>query len=137
MKCAFAGTGMMKIDRIGAGVGVIIFNNAAKAAAGFHVLRVHPPEGAVIDPAYYAETVIPYVMEHFKSNGVLPPFSVAVAGGASMMDSPGQGVTGSKLLLAVKRLLAQANLALKLEETGGCKIRTMMLNIDAGKIRID
>jgi len=137
MKCAFAGNGMLKIDRIGAGVGVIIFNNTAKAAAGFHVLRVHPPEGSVIDPAYYAETVIPFVLEHFKSKGVLPPFSVAVAGGASMMDSPAQGAMGSKLLLAVKHLLAQANLPAKIEETGGCKIRTMLLNIDAGKIRID
>jgi len=137
MKCVFVNEGLLKIDRIGAGVGVIMFNSAYKTAAGFHVLRAHPPEGAVSEPAYYIETAVPYALDYLKGKGIMPPYSVAVAGGASLMDMPSKGGVGSKLLVAVKETLAQANLKIKIEETGGNKIRTMMLHVDAGKIRID
>jgi chemotaxis receptor (MCP) glutamine deamidase CheD len=49
-----------------------------------------------------------------------------------------QSASGSSqhLIEAVKLALAKANLAVKIEETGGSKLRSMLLDIDAGKIRV-
>ena len=101
------------------------------------MLRATSPGGQAANPVYYADTVIPYTMQQLQERGVLPPYSVAVAGGASMMNMPQRGDMGSKLVQTVKTTLEQANLKIKIEETGGSKIRTMMLNVDAGKIKID
>lgn len=137
MKFFMVSEGLMKIDRIGAGVGIIIFNSAKKIAGGMHVLRAQSPDSQSANPEYYANTVIPYAMEQFRRHGAMPPFSVAVAGGASMMNMPQRGDMGSKLLQTVKDSLAKEHLSIKLEQTGGSCIRTIMLNVDAGKIKID
>lgn len=39
MKCEFAEEGILWIDKIATGVGVILYNPQRKFAAGFHVLR--------------------------------------------------------------------------------------------------
>lgn len=137
MKYVFVKQGVLRIDRIGAGVGVIIFNSTHKIAAGFHVLRATAPSGMGGNPAYYADTVIPYVLKHLSAQNVLPPYYIAVAGGASLMSMPAKDGAGSTLLLTVKESLERANLNIKIQETGGTKIRSLVLNIDEGKIRID
>jgi hypothetical protein len=38
--------------------------------------------------------------------------------------------------MTIKSILSQHNLAVKLEGVGGSKLRTMILNIDEGKIKI-
>ena len=88
MKLFMASEGLMKIDRIGAGVGIIIYNSAKKIAAGMHVLRAQSPAIQSANPEYYANTVIPYAMKQLSQHSAVPPFSVAVAGGASMMNMP-------------------------------------------------
>ena len=39
MKCEFTNEGILWIDKIATGVGVVIFNIQKKFAAGFHVLQ--------------------------------------------------------------------------------------------------
>ncbi len=136
MQCAIATGGLLRIDRIGSGVGIVIFNSAYKVAAGVHVLRGESPGGDADNPAYYANTAIPYILQEFERRGVSKPFSVAVAGAASMMSMPDKDNAGSKLLVAVKAALAKEGLPVKLEETGDVVIRSILLNVDAGKIKI-
>lgn len=136
MRCVIISEGLMKIDRIGAGVGIIIYNSPYKVAAGMHVLRTLAQGMNVTNPMYYADTVIPYALEQLKQMGAHPPYAVAVAGGSVMMDMPAQHDIGSKLFSKVRELLTQVHLNPKLEETGGSKIRTMLLDVHAGKIKI-
>ncbi len=42
MRCEFADEGVLWIDKIATGVGVILYNPQHKFAAGFHVLRGNP-----------------------------------------------------------------------------------------------
>ena len=134
MKCEFASEGLLWIDKIATGVGIIIFNPRQKLAAGIHVLRglsqiKNPP-----NPAYFADTAIYYVLEEFKKRQAYEGLSVAIAGGSAMLSS--QDNVGSGLVSAVKEVLAKTHLAAKIESVGGTKLRTMILNIDEGKIKI-
>ena len=134
MKCEFAREGLLWIDKIATGVGIIVFNSRAKFAAGVHVLRgvsqiKNPP-----NPAYFADTAIDYVLDEFTKRQAREGLSVAIAGGAAMLSS--QEDVGSRLVSAVKEVLVEKHIAVKIESVGGIKLRTMILNIDEGKIQI-
>jgi len=136
MKCEFASEGLLWIDKIATGVGIIIFNSRNKLAAGIHVLRGISPGRAHNNPAYFADTAIEYVLKEFKNKGALNGISIAIAGGASMLSSSEKEDVGSNLVAVVKEILRKNNLLVKVEGVGGTKLRTMILNIDEGKIKI-
>lgn len=134
MKCEFAREGLLWIDKIATGVGIIVFNPKEKLAAGVHVLRglsqmKNPP-----NPAYFADTAIDYVLDEFRKRQAHEGLSVAIAGGSAMLSSLDN--VGSILVSAIKEVLASRHLVIKLESVGGTKLRTMILNIDDGKIKI-
>ncbi len=136
MKCEFADEGLLWIDKIATGVGVIIFNPQHKFAAGFHVLRGLSKGQKAGNPAYFADTAIEYVLQEFTKRGIPLTVSVAIAGGASLLASAEKGEVGSVLVMQVKNVLTDNRLAVKLENVGGTKLRTMILNVDEGKIKI-
>ncbi len=136
MKCVFADSGVLMIDRIGAGVGIVVYSGSSKIAAGTHVLRGRAPQGNSSEPAYYADTVIPYILSELRNKGAMPPYSVAVAGGASLMGGTKLVDIGSQLTTTVKELLENAKLKVKMEQIGGNSMRSIFLDVEAGKIKI-
>lgn len=136
LQCSVAQSGRIKIDHIGSGVGVILFNASKKTGAGLHILAPNSGTITVKNPVMYANTAIPYVLEQLKEKGVHPPFSVAIAGGAGLLGNGAGVISGKRLVDAVKEALRHANLSIKIEQTGGNKIRSIILEIDAGKIKI-
>jgi chemotaxis receptor (MCP) glutamine deamidase CheD len=136
MRCEFADEGLLWIDKIATGVGVILFNPQYKFAAGFHVLRGFSKGRGTDNPAYFADTAIEFAIQEFINKGIPLNVSIAIAGGASLLESADNGDVGSTLVNAVKEALAAKNLAVKLENIGGTKLRTMILNVDEGKIKI-
>jgi len=123
MSVQFASDGVMKIEKIAAGVGIIMFNAAAKLAAGIHVLRGESVGPNPPNPAYFADTGITYMLEQFKQKGVNPPFLIAVAGGSSMLAVSDKAKSGSAIVPVVMNILKNKNLSVKVEETGGCRRR--------------
>jgi chemotaxis protein CheD len=136
MKCEFASEGLLWIDKIATGVGIILFNPSQKLAAGIHILRGLSQGNNPENPAYFADTAIEHVLKEFRDKGGNGQISVAIAGGASMLSSGQAENIGERLVGTVKNLLAENNLPVKLEGVGGNKLRTMILNIDEGKIKI-
>ncbi len=136
MKCEFASKGILRIDNIAAGVGVIMFNAAGRQAAGIHILRGESPGIIPKNPAYYADTGIAFMLEHFKKQSPNLQVSIAMVGGAKMLAISKKREIGSKVVTAVKDSLAKLRLQVKLEKIGGSKARSMILNIDEGKIKI-
>lgn len=136
MKCEFASEGLLWIDKIATGVGVILFNPRHKFAAGFHVLRGHSKGQKVDSPAYYADTAVEYAVTEFSRKQIPLDLSVAIAGGASLLAVPGKDEIGSALVAAVKEALAAWGLAVKIENVGGTRLRSIILNVDEGKIKI-
>ncbi|MCP4713748.1 MAG: hypothetical protein GY868_01420, partial [Deltaproteobacteria bacterium] len=66
MRCVFASNGVLRIDNIGAGMGMVVYSPSRKVAAGVHVLRAQPTEREVPNPAYFATTAISHIVETFK-----------------------------------------------------------------------
>ncbi len=126
----------MRIDRIGSGIGIVMLHKARRLAAGTHVLRGASAGREASNPAYFADTVIPHMLNELSRQGAAKPFSLAVAGGASLINAPAAGDAASQLLAVVKATLARAGLPVTLEETGDIFVRSILLNIDAGKIKI-
>ncbi len=136
MKCQMASEGMLRIDRISAGIGVIIFNRVKRVAVGLHVMRGESRGRECLHPIYYTDTAIPHALSLLEDAGVGPPFSVAIAGGASLLGGGIISSVGATLADVVKAQLTKSGLTVKLVETGGSQIRSIVLDIDHGKIKI-
>ena len=137
LHCEVANSGLLKIDRIGAGVGVIIYDRAHHIGAGLHILAAHSGDGKPQNPFMFANTAVPQAFTEISEKGECAPFSVAIAGGATF---PGSGKTEQNtshlLIEAAREALKKAGLEITLEQTGDNKIRCMVLDIDGGKIKI-
>jgi len=136
MQCLVADKGILKIDRIGVGVGILLYNQAKKLGIGIHTLApqadtINPP-----NPAKFADTAITYAIKLFEKEGAGPPYTVALAGGATMAGSPASTNIGVKIAEAAKSALAKAKLNVRTDQTGGSNIRSMILNVDTGEIQI-
>jgi chemotaxis protein CheD len=136
LHCAVANSGLLKIDRIGAGIGVIIYDNVRHIGVGLHILAAHSGGLEPTNNFVYANTAIPQVLTEIGQRGGNPPFSVAIAGGATMIGGQTEQNPKKNIVAATKEALKQAGLHVTLEQTGGNKIRSMVLDIDTGKIKI-
>ena len=150
MECVLANKGRLKIGHIGAGVGVILYSAGSKVGAGLHILAPHSGPRLPDNPGMYANTAIPYILDQLENQKAKTPFSVALAGGATMLNVSDMASVGPRVVNAVKDALTKghltvdevkdalraADLNIKIEKTGGSNIRTMVLDIDAGKIKV-
>lgn len=136
MECAVADSGVIKIDRIGVGVGILLYSATQKKAVGVHVLAPSTTEAAPTNPAKYANTAVPFAVAELQKKGAEPPFTIAVAGGAEMMNVPPQIRMGKKIVTAMGEALKKANLAIKHENTGGPNTRSMLLDLGTGQFTI-
>ncbi len=133
---AVALSGRLEIDHIGSGVGIMLYSPSRKVGAGLHVLAPNSSGISPKNPIMYANTAVPFVMEELQAKGGTPPFSVAIAGGAGLLNNESSANSGQKVVDAVRDALKRANLKIKVDKTGGNKIRSIILDIDAGKIKI-
>jgi len=136
LQSAVISAGILQIENIGAGVGLILFDSERKIAAGLHIMAPSSRAVSAKNPVMYADTAIPHILEELKKKGVRPPFSVAIAGGAGMLGKRNGADIGRKVVEAVKIALKKTGLVPKLNKTGGAQVRTMILDVDAGKIRV-
>ena len=136
MQSAVTKSGQLKISCIGVGVGVIIHSRTKKMGAGIHVLAPYSTTPTPDNPAKFANTAIPHAIELLMKEGATPPLSVAIAGGASMEGSTAGSSMGEKVVAAVKEAINKTDLYLIADETGGSKIRSMLLDLKTGQIQI-
>lgn len=136
LHCDVANSGLLIIDRIGSGIGVIIYDSTRRIGAGFHILAANSGALKPANNFMYANTAIPQALTELVQRGGNPPFSVAIAGGATVMGIQPEQNPKKNIVIAAKEALKQASLQVTLEQTGGNKTRCMVLDIDAGKIKI-
>jgi chemotaxis receptor (MCP) glutamine deamidase CheD len=136
MRCAFATNGLLTIHNIAAGLGILIYSPTSRLAAGLHVLRACPRDDSIQDPLYCVSTAIPHLLAKFRDKNIQPPYSIAIAGGGSMLPV-NRGDVGAKIVEAAREAFQRAGLLIKKEETGGTRVRSMILNITEGKLKID
>jgi chemotaxis receptor (MCP) glutamine deamidase CheD len=125
------------VEKIASGAGVVFFNPQYKFAAGIHVLRGVSEGNWPGNPCYFADTAVDHVIGEFKKQGIPLNLSIAIAGGASLLTGSNMTSPVPSVVQAVKDVLADRNLPVKLESVGGTKIRSIILNVIEGKIKID
>jgi len=136
MQCKAVKNGQLIVDCVGVGVGVIFYDRVKKIGVGLHVLAPRAAIPSPPMPAKFADSGIPHAMEILrKENPSATPF-IAIAGGSSMEGSPVGLSMGGKVVAAVKEALSKANLKVAMEETGGSKIRSLILDVEKGQINI-
>jgi chemotaxis protein CheD len=134
MQCKTAKKGQLTVDCIGVGVGLVLYDKTKKIGVGLHVLA---PRSAVTEPpnpAKYADTGVPHALELLMNEGGPANPLVAVAGGSAMEGALAGSSMGIKVVEAVKEALAKSKLNIYKEETGGSRIRSIILDIDKGQI---
>ncbi|MBN1277464.1 MAG: hypothetical protein JXA35_08210 [Deltaproteobacteria bacterium] len=136
VSCEIATEGRLIIERIGLGIGILIYDGKRKIGVGVHVLAPSSGDIKYPNPVTYANTAVPYAVNVLKEKGGQGPYSVAIAGAATMLNMKGKSSLSGNLIQAVCEALAKANLSAKIDQTGGNQIRTMVLDIDQGKIGI-
>jgi chemotaxis protein CheD len=134
MQCRTAKKGLMTVDCIGVGVGVVLYDKVKKIGVGLHVLAPRSATPSPPNPAKFADTGVPHALELLMNEGGLANPQVAVAGGAAMEGSIAGSSMGIKVVEAAKEALSKLKLPIFKEETGGSKIRSIVLDIDKGQI---
>ncbi len=136
LHCDCATSGLLKVDRIGSGIGIIIYDNSRRVGAGLHILAAHSGALKPANSFMYANTAIPQALSEIGKQGGAAPFSVAIAGGATILGGQPEQNPKKNVVMAAKEALQLAGLSVAIEQTGGNKTRCMVLDIDAGKIKI-
>ena len=136
LQSGVADSGLMKIDRIGSGMGIIIYDSARQIGTGVHVLASQSLSLNHPNPLMYANTAIPHALAEITRKGGKAPFSVAIAGGATLRVKQTDQTSGMQIIEATKEALKKTGLQVTLEQTGGNNLRCVVLDIDAGKIKI-
>lgn len=136
MQCGSATSGILKVDRVGVGVGVLLYSQSKKIGMGIHTLAPKADSPNPPNPAKFADTAIPYGISLLEKEGAIPPFIVAIAGGAAMSGAPVNSGIGKKVSDSAKEAIKKARLNIRIDKTGGTNIRSMMLNVDTGEIQV-
>ncbi len=136
MQCAQANTGIIKIDRVGAGIGILLYSQMKKIGIGIHSLAPKADSPNPPNPAKFVDSAVLYALELFKKEGALPPYTGSIAGGASMSGTPAGSSIGLKVAEAAKKILIDTKINIKDDQTGGLNIRSMVLNVDTGEFQI-
>jgi chemotaxis protein CheD len=136
MQCKPAKKGQLTVDCIGVGVGIVFYDRVKKVAVGLHVLAPHSSTAAPLNPAKYADSGVTHAIDLLAKEGSQATPLVTIAGGAAMEGSSAGVNMGVKVVGAVKEALLKAKLSITKEETGGSKIRSIVLDIDKGQINI-
>ena len=136
MTMAIAVGGMLTIGPVGAGAGVAIYAPAANTAAGLHIMSPKSPGPLPSNPSRYADTAIPLALDRIREKGIEPPFLVVVTGGCGLAQMPEGFDPGKRNLEAVHAAVKGQGLSVNMEKSGGSKLWTLALNVDAGQVKI-
>ena len=111
---------------LGSCVGLILVDAEAGAAAMAHIVLPKSPGPAPVQPAKYADTAIPYLLEGLAGLGAAESRVVAyIAGGARMLNLGAVADIGRRNSEAVRALLEERGIPIAGECVGGSSGRTL------------
>ncbi|MBT9173539.1 MAG: Chemoreceptor glutamine deamidase CheD [Syntrophomonadaceae bacterium] len=131
--------GMLITVGLGSCVGVALYDSFAKVAGLAHILL---SDSALFktpsNPAKFADTAIPLLLEQMISVGAKPIRLKAKIAGGSQLFSFERSMTsvGEKNICAVRNVLAVLRIPITGEEVGGSVGRTMKLFVQHRKVVI-
>ncbi len=122
---------------LGSCVGVAVYHPRLGVGGLAHV-ALPQSNGRSDNPAKFADTAVPALLEELQNQGVPPAGLVAkIAGGACMFQTRGPLQIGEANIQAVRAALAQANIRLVREHVGGTTGRRITLDCTDGSLRVE
>ncbi len=123
---------------LGSCVGIALYDKVTKIGGLAHIMLPDSKQArAGQNPAKFADTAIPMLIEKMERAGASRSRIVAkIAGGAQMFsfsDKNLQLSIGKRNVEAVKKVLASEKIPLVAEDTGGNHGRSVELHTDTGK----
>lgn len=123
---------------LGSCVGVSAYDPLAKVGGLLHFMLPMPSphaDPAALKPCNFATTGIPLLLRKLVEAGAQPQrLVVCAAGGAEMLEAGARVSIGRRNRAMLRRVLADAGMALAAEDTGGAHARTMALDLARGEV---
>lgn len=111
---------------LGSCIGLVLYDPLAGAAAMAHIVLPSSPEPNPPQPAKYADSAVPYLLEGlFQLGAVKGRIAAHIAGGAKMLKLSGIADIGRRNTEAVKNLLHERGIPIIGECVGGNAGRTL------------
>ncbi|MCX6343712.1 MAG: chemotaxis protein CheD [Armatimonadetes bacterium] len=138
----FSGPNLPELRALGLGscIGLCAFDPSTKLACLAHIVLPQARTKDTDEAGKYADTAIPYVVKQMTARGAnASRLRFAIAGGAQLFSFPGsdsQLDVGRRNIEAVKELLADMNLKLVGEDTGGKSGRTVTFDSQTGEVLV-
>ncbi len=135
--------GILVTFGLGSCIGIAIYDQNSKVAGLAHILlddssKFKRPGSKDVNPAKFANTAIPYLMEQmFALNAKKSNMAAQIAGGASLFNFQNEsGNVGYRNIEAVRAELKKRGIKIISEDVGGNCGRTMRLFVDTGEVKI-
>lgn len=122
---------------VGSCVVIAIHDAAAQVGALAHVLLPDESLGSAGGhPARFATTAVPLLVNALKARGADGPYVAKLAGGAGFFADvlTSQGRVGERNITAARAALQAAGIALAGEDVGGARGRSIVFDVDSGKL---
>ncbi len=134
-------TGRFAVQGLGSCIAVVLHDPVAVMGGIVHVML--PSHTLARDqgrPAKFADTGIPLLVEELVRLGAQQDQIVArLIGGARMFETAGMGGTvhmGERNVLACRKALEKAGLALGAEDVGGDRGRSLLYDVEKGTVAV-
>lgn len=134
---------VIKTYGLGSCVAVNIFDPETRVAGMAHVAL--PDSGIwaqqpVRKAAYYADKAVPLLLRDLAAAArgrLSTKLAVKLVGGANVIGSSGAFRIGDRNAEALKKLVRSLGLRVAAEDMGGTLSRTVSLDVESGRVRID
>lgn len=133
-------TGVLATVGVGSCVGIVLYDATARVGALAHILLPSPDMARDrSNPARFAETAVPFLLDAMRDVGAAGPFVAKLVGGAHMFAGllPASGEKlGDRNVEAARRALAAHGVEIVGEQTGGDFGRTAFLDVADGRVTV-
>ncbi|MBO8142026.1 MAG: chemotaxis protein CheD [Firmicutes bacterium] len=129
-----AGAEQWFIYGLGSCVGLILCDPTRQVSAMAHVVLPEKGRSLSGEPAKYADTAVPFLLEQMERLGAERSSVYAqMAGGARMLAISGLGDIGGRNAAALRETLAEHGIPLVAERVGGTQGRTLRWDLSTGR----
>jgi len=136
-------SGLLVTVGLGSCVGIALYEAKLKLGGLAHILlstseHLSAEKRKDMNPAKFADTAIPHLIDNMKQEGARPQNIVAkIAGGSQLFEvSQEEMRVGNRNVEAVRQKLADCSIPLVAEDVGGNYGRTMKLDVSTGEVYI-
>ena len=127
---------------LGSCIALVLYDPVAKVGGMLHAMLPMSsidPAKAQVQPAVFVDTGVPLLfLESYKLGAKKERLQVKVAGGACTHGDPEKDLfqIGKRNVLMLKKLLWTNNVPLAASDVAGTESRTVLLDLETGRIRI-